>query len=161
MDDWTWGYQYMSSMFPQYAAFMDKSDISLILEHNSKDFLNCLSLATRENLFRIFTFNYDFSSAMGGYLRLDHEQPNLNNLNNNVKSELDATSFRISAVNIQYLQKIIAYCNDKHLQVFLVRSPQHKQIRIFEKRSRSFQNKTTLFSKYRIFRLQQVPFSRP
>jgi hypothetical protein len=159
MDDWTWGYQYMSSMFPQYAAFMDKSDISLILEHNSKDFLNCLSLATRENLFRIFTFNYDFSSAMGGYLRLDHEQPNLNNLNNNVKSELDATSFRISAVNIQYLQKIIAYCNDKHLQVFLVRSPQHNKYEYLKNEADLFKIKQHYFPNTEFLDFNKFPLA--
>jgi hypothetical protein len=125
MNDWTWGYQYMSNMFPQYVSFMDKSDIDLLIENNPKDFMSCMSISTRKNLIRLFTWNYNFSDRMGGYLRLnklsketsDAAKAPVNNISN---------SANISSVNVEYLQKIIVYCHAQHKKVFLVRSPLHK-----------------------------------
>lgn len=128
MDDWTWGYKYMSNMFPQYASFMDKADIGVLIKNNPNDLMNCTSVLTRMNLLRIFTFNYNFTNTIGGYLRIKNSlassiKPALNTAANETTG---ATGLHLSEVNIQYLQKIIEYCHNMHKKVYLVRSPQHK-----------------------------------
>jgi hypothetical protein len=127
MNDWTWGYKYMSNMFPQYVSFMDKSDINLLIENNPKDFMNCMSISTRKNLIRLFTWNYNFSDGMGGYLRIDKLRNATNDAVNGTINNNISNSTNISIVNIDYLQKIIAYCHAQHKKVFLVRSPLHKK----------------------------------
>jgi len=120
MNDWTWGYEYMSNMFPQYVSFMDKSDIDLLIDNNPKDLMNCMSISTRKNLIRLFTWNYDFSDGLGGYLRL-------NKVSKETNDAVSNKSANISSVNVEYLQKIIVYCHAQHKKVFLVRSPLHKK----------------------------------
>ena len=128
MNDWTWGYKYMSNMFPQYVSFMDKSDIDLLIENNPKDFMNCMSISTRKNLIRLFTWNYNFSDGMGGYLRIDKLRKATNDAEKGaVNNNIGNSSTNISSVNINYLQKIIAYCHTQHKKVFLIRSPLHKK----------------------------------
>lgn len=124
MNDWTWGYKYMSSMFPQYSSFMDKSDIDLLIKNNPKDFMNCMSISTRKNLVRLLTWNYNFSDAIGGYLRVESHQSNASS--GVLTSETAVNNANLSTVNIDYLEKIIAYCHACHKKVYLVRSPQHK-----------------------------------
>ncbi|MDR6945207.1 hypothetical protein [Mucilaginibacter pocheonensis] len=124
MNDWTWGYKYMSSMFPQYSSFMDKSDIDLLIKNNPKDFMNCMSISTRKNLVRLLTWNYNFSDAIGGYLRVESHQSNAGS--GVLTNETAVNNANLSTVNIDYLEKIIAYCHACHKKVYLVRSPQHK-----------------------------------
>lgn len=124
MNDWTWGYKYMSSMLPQYGSFMDKSDINLLMENNPKDFMNCMSISTRKNLVRLLTWNYNFSDIMGGYLRVENHQSGARS--GASTSDTAGNSANLSIVNIDYLEKIIVYCRACHKKVCLVRSPQHK-----------------------------------
>lgn len=122
MNDWTWGYKYMSSMFPKYASFMDREDINLLIKNNPKDFMNCMSISTRKNLVRVLTGNYNFSDEMGGYLRIGK-------LYDNGKAANDAkdkVSAKFSDVNVGYLKKIVNYSRARNKKVFLVRSPHHK-----------------------------------
>ncbi|ASU34764.1 hypothetical protein MuYL_2877 [Mucilaginibacter xinganensis] len=124
MNEWTWGYKYMSNMLPQYFPFIDKPDLMLLAKNNSKDFLNCLSIATKHDLYHVLTFNYNYTSKLGGYLHLQEVQKH------EIKpmtTSAEKASSNYSAVNIIYLQKTIAFCKQMHKRVFLVRSPQHKQ----------------------------------
>lgn len=125
MDDWTWGYTYMSNMFPQYASFMSLADLELLAKHNSKYFMNCIGIAARTNLIKTLSFNYDYTGKIGGYFKIDSSKhlPAGNPVNENAKTLPNKNS--ISTTNLQYLRKIIDYCNNMHKRVFLIRSPQH------------------------------------
>jgi len=127
MDEWTWGYKYMSNMFPQYASFMDPSDLELLFDKNPKDFVNCVSILTRQNIFRVATLNYNFSSSIGGYLKINNPKPlEIKNTPSVLNNEATSERTKLSMTNLKYLRKIIDYCHQKHKKVFLVRSPQHK-----------------------------------
>ncbi|MFC0516041.1 hypothetical protein ACFFGT_17610 [Mucilaginibacter angelicae] len=125
MDDWTWGYTYMSNMFPQYASFMGVSDFELLAKHNSKYFMNCIGLAARTNLIKALSFNYDYTGKTGGYFKIEGSKPlpSSNPANGNIKTSSNKNT--ISTTNLQYLRKIIDYCTNMHKTVFLIRSPQH------------------------------------
>ena len=127
MNDWTWGYKYMSNMFPLYAAFLDRNDIDLLIKNNPNDFMSCLSIAAKKNLFRMLTFNYSYGAEMGGYLPITRSQNKLNQDSLN-QSFIHWQHQRISLsmVNLQYLTKIIDYCHANHKTVYLIRSPQHR-----------------------------------
>lgn len=125
MDDWTWGYTYMSNMFPQYASFMGVSDFELLAKHNSKYFMNCIGIAARTNLIKTLSFNYDYTGKTGGYFKIEGSK--LLSSNKPAGENLKASSNKsaISTTNLQYLKKIIDYCNNLRKAVFLIRSPQH------------------------------------
>ncbi|SDF74564.1 hypothetical protein ACRQ5D_29155 [Mucilaginibacter sp. P25] len=125
MDDWTWGYTYMSNMFPQYASFMSPADFELLAKHNSKYFMNCVGIAARTNFIKALSFNYDYTGKTGGYFKIEGSRllPSNNPAGKNIKTASNKSV--ISTTNIQYLRKIIDYCNGMHKSVFLIRSPQH------------------------------------
>lgn len=127
MDDWTWGYTYMSNMFPQYASFMSVADLELLAKHNSKYFMNCIGIAARTNLIKTLSFNYDCTGKIGGYFKIDSSRhlPARNPVNENENAKASPNKNRISTTNLRYLRKIVDYCNNMHKRVFLIRSPQH------------------------------------
>jgi hypothetical protein len=127
MDEWTWGYKYMSNMFPQYASFMDPADLELLFNKNPKDFINCVSILARQNIFRAVTLNYSFSGSIGGYLKINNPKPlELNNKALSLTKDTVSKRTVLSITNLKYLRKTIDYCRQKNKNVFLVRSPQHR-----------------------------------
>jgi hypothetical protein len=156
MNEWTWGYKYMSNLFPKYTPFMDKADFDLLIKNNPGDFMNCLSISTRNNLARVLTSNYEFTGTIGGYLRLDHSQTNSTADSSNSPSN-KITGQGLSYVNIQYLQKIITYCTDHHKKVFLVRSPQHRNYEYLKNEKEFLRIKNTLFSSVEFLDFNDFP----
>lgn len=156
MNEWTWGYKYMSNMLPKYTPFMDKADIDLLIKKSPSDFMNCLSISTRNNLARVFTSNYEFAGTIGGYLRLNHSQNNSAADSANISSN-KPTGRGLSYVNIEYLQKIIAYCTDHHKKVFLVRSPQHRNYEYLKNEKEFLTIKNTLFSSVEFLDFNKFP----
>jgi hypothetical protein len=156
MNEWTWGYKYMSNMFPKYNPFMDKDDIDILIKNNPGDFMNCLSISTRNNLARVLTSNYEFTGVIGGYLRIDHSQTNstadsLNGAANKI------TMQRVSYINLKYLQKIINYCHAQHKKVFLVRSPQHRNYEYLKNEKEFLRIKNTMFSSVEFLDFNDFP----
>lgn len=145
MNDWTWGYKYMSSMFPKYVPFMDKADFGILIRNNPKDFMNCLSVSTRTNLTRVLTSDYEFTNIMGGYFRIDASKKN--STPDSVTSGRDEMIRpSVSLVNLFYLKKIIACCRGNHKQVFLVRSPQHHSYEYLKNEKDFLKIKQAMFS---------------
>lgn len=156
MDEWTWGYKYMSGMFPKYAPFMDKADIGFLVNNNPKDFMNCLSVSTRINLTRLLTSNYEFAGVMGGYLRINTSQTNLT-ADSAGTGPGEVTRERLSTANLQYLQKIITFCNKHHKKVFLVRSPQHRSYEYLANEQEFLKIKAAMFSSVEFLDFNKFP----
>lgn len=121
MNEWIWGYEKMNHYLPKYSPFMDKEDFLILFNNNSTDFMTCMSVATKKNFLRIIKSDYDYTDELGGFKWLDKNQLEID-IDKNKKIDLD-----ISFVNLNYLRKIIDYCRDNNVVVFLTRSPQHKE----------------------------------
>jgi hypothetical protein len=165
MDDWTWGYKYMSAMLPRYQPFINKDDLIVLLKNNPGDFMNCMSISTRKNISRIIFRNYNFANDMGGYLRLNKIETFTNSSNAN-KPINDIKPANLSDVNIKYLKKIIAYCQHMHKKVFLVRSPQNRNYEYLKNELQFLKVKNTLFAgipflDFNNFPLQDQDFADP
>jgi len=139
MNDWTWGLDYMSTKYPTYSAFMDKADFAILIKNNRKDLMSCVSLSTQKNLLRILTSNYNFIPKIGGYLKIEHNETLDERKNIVAKTYNVSKKSVLSATNINYLQKIVAYCQSKGTKIFLVRTPQHKNYE-FLSNERDFYN---------------------
>ena len=125
MDSWIWDDLSINSK-SLYLPFLDKDDINLLFNKNSKSFITGNSKSFRENITNSIMCNYDYTNKIGGYRRLERDitYSLIINLKRN------AIPFRnkkndISIKNIEYLDKIISYCNKKNVNIFFVRSPQH------------------------------------
>jgi len=128
MDQWIWGYEKMNAFFPWHSSFMGKEDMLYLYNKNPQDFPNVVSTSTRNNLVRIASLDFKINQRYGGYDRLIKsdvaklikERNNNNNIHDTPKVQ------GISIENLNYLEKIINYCNINNVKVFLIRSPQHK-----------------------------------
>ena len=144
MDNWIWGYDKMNFRLPTYSPFMDKDDFLLLYKNNSMELLACTSIATKKNLFKILRSDYNYVDNIGGFTWLD-----VNELqNSNYMQNIDLES--ISQANLDYLRKIIDYCRERNVEVFLTRSPTHKNFIILKNEP--------LFQKTRIEQFRDVEF---
>jgi hypothetical protein len=124
MDDWIWGYEKMSFYLQFYSPFMEFADFNLLLEHNSTDLLSSYSIATRKHLYRILSGDYDLIDEIGGYNATNRSKVAEMIANNKFNSSI-SESHSISETNLNYLRKMIKYCRENNIEVFLIRSPQH------------------------------------
>ncbi|WP_178988407.1 hypothetical protein [Winogradskyella schleiferi] len=124
MDDWTWGYEKMSYYLPYYSPYMDFEDFNLLFEHNSTDLLASYSIATRKHLYRILGGNFDLIDDIGGFLGSKHSKVDELIAKNNFNSSI-SKSHTLSETNLNYLRKMIEFCRENNVRVFLIRSPQH------------------------------------
>lgn len=124
MNSWIWGDKYISSRFPKYASFMDASSLKLLLSHNPKSVKESISPWLQFNLNKtVNSFNY--ADEMGGYLYSPLEIPDSLLKEKRTKKQFDQASYKTSSANIKYLHKIIKYCEQSKVKVFLIRSPLH------------------------------------
>ena len=122
MDEWIWGYDKMNYYLPKYSAFMDKVDYLILFNNNLTDLIACTSVSFKKNLFRVLKSDYYYTDEIGGFKWLDKNQLETNNNQNNLDQ------INISTVNLEYLRKIIEYCRNQNVTVYLARSPQHKDL---------------------------------
>jgi hypothetical protein len=129
MDAWIWDEKYMSEKLPIYIPFMNKMEISDISKKNHFIFRSNLSKSFRVNLTKTIFLRFNYTNIIGGYLKLERQMPNVDNINFNKKYKEDIENIKrnqISSFNLKYLQKIINYCRQKKINIYLVRSPHHK-----------------------------------
>jgi hypothetical protein len=125
MNKWIWGDKNMSYRFPKYAPFMKKEEQELLARNNFQNYFLSLSVLLKDNIIRIKNNDYYFSNKIGGYLWLERNKTDslIANIKNNHKPN---NSPSISNKNIEYLNKIVRLCKKEKVNIFLVRSPQHK-----------------------------------
>lgn len=124
-DAWIFSDASISNMFSKYSPFMNISDYILLLLENSKAVLNSQSIATMRNIEFLINNEAFKAQSWGGYKFLVRDKtdslisvmPRVN-----VKQKSD---FEISKINIEYLEKIIAFCKSKGVNVYFIRSPLH------------------------------------
>jgi|TARA_B110000091_G_scaffold156129_1_gene166318 hypothetical protein len=126
MDKWIWDDLSISSR-SIYFPFLEKEDINLLINKNSKSFITGASKSFRNNLMNLLLFNYDYTNKIGGYQWLKRDKTD--SLIINFKKDTIHFSRKkndLSIKNIEYLEKIINFCQGNDVNIYLVRSPQHK-----------------------------------
>ena len=125
MDNWIWDDLSISSR-SLYLPFLDKEDIDLLWNKNPKGFISASSKSFRNNTINLLLLRSDYSNKIGGYKWL-----------NRFKTDSLVTAFKkdnlvlgqktnsISNKNIEYLEKIVAFCRANKVNIFFIRSPQN------------------------------------
>ncbi|MEO7314696.1 MAG: hypothetical protein ABIW47_05900 [Ginsengibacter sp.] len=133
MDSWTWGDEHISDGFAKYFPLLDYPEFKLLWHKNSSAILayfpktfikkmwhNMLSILKNKNI--------ESDNQFGGYNFITRAKIDslLKNMENQPEIQSGNINPIISNTNIEYLSKIINYCNQKGLQVLLIRSPLYK-----------------------------------
>lgn len=128
MDDWIWGDNYLSNRYLTYAPFISNTAQLTILKNNFFGFLEFFPVSLKRNFKRVIDNEYYFSKfeKLGGYNYLvRYKTDSLINAVGN-KTYKPNLNNEISNSNIEYLEKIISFCEANNKKVILFRSPQHK-----------------------------------
>lgn len=126
MDQWTYDDEHLNNYFVKYNFNMTADDYKLIMRNNFPGFLktevksifeNAKTIARRKNMLADNNF--------GGYLHLKR-----NKLDSLIKAKYvnvlkSYQSDKKSQINIDYLKKIVAFCSEKKINLFFVRTPIH------------------------------------
>ncbi|WP_346881207.1 hypothetical protein [uncultured Algibacter sp.] len=125
MNEWIWDDLSISSR-SIYLPFLDKTDVNLLLNKNSKSFITGSSKSFRNNLINLLLFDYNYTDKMGGYHWLNRFKTD-SLITTLVKDTLvfHEKKHPLSNKNIEYLEKIVTFCKDKNVNIYFVRSPQH------------------------------------
>jgi hypothetical protein len=124
MNNWMWGDVQLQYRIKRYGVLLDKEALQLLYQKNPNGFINAFSKSLFDNLRRFFYNNKGIvlKGGMGGYTPSDKIL-----LDSVVSSKIKQKVLNeISEYNILYLQKIVKYCQGKHIEVCLLRSPMHK-----------------------------------
>ena len=160
MDDWIWGDNYMSDKFPKLAPFMDVESINLLIDKNPKGFKQNIFPMIKNN-FKMTIKGFKYTNELGGYLYLEKNLSNAlaeNKLLTRGKEYINDME-EISLKNIEYLQKIIAYCGQNGIKVYFIRSPVHEEYPGFQNEE-IFQNiRASNFPNVEFLDFTQFPIS--
>lgn len=126
MNNWIWKEKYMNYRYPQYSPFMNFTDKMVLAKNNLSGYLNSTSLSFKSNFSRVLKQNFSYSESIGGYLYLERDKTDslLNKLKINT---IDEKNIPISEINLNYLSKLVRFCEEQGKNIFLIRCPQHEK----------------------------------
>lgn len=121
-----WSDKYINWRYPIYSALMNERERLFLLSKNPKSIVETLPKTFKKQLSKIKNKKYNYGESLGGYNHLEDSKLDslLNAKANMQKSNPDY--YKASIYNLMYLHKIIAYCKERNLKVFLIRSPMYQ-----------------------------------
>lgn len=134
MNSWTWDDAHISEKFTIYLPILDYSEFRLLWQKNSSGILSFFPKAfikrMGHNLISILIKrkNIESDNQFGGYNYITRAKTDslLKAVESHQKVLREDNNQMTSNINIKYLSKIINYCNQKGVHVYLIRSPLHK-----------------------------------
>ena len=136
MDLWTWDNEHLNYNLPKYFAIIDKTEIRLLRNNNSKLFFS----VTPRNYIKEIGYSYynllfngnrviSNKRRYGGYLYLIRNKiDSLVNIDQEIITNKNSNDIPIktSNTNILYLNKILELCKQNKITAYLIRTPVHK-----------------------------------
>ncbi|WP_452231445.1 hypothetical protein [Lacinutrix sp. MEBiC02595] len=122
-DNDIWSDKHINLRYPIFSELMDWQERNLLFHKNPKAVIQVLSKTLKRQFSRIVKNNYNYLPAMGGYNHLDESKLD-SILKGNIKKN-NANYYLPSKYNLLYLDKILSLCKDKHLAVYLIKSPMY------------------------------------
>ncbi|KAA0989880.1 hypothetical protein [Dyadobacter aurulentus] len=127
MTDWIWGDKYLPFKYQLYGSFIDSAGLSLLLDKNPVGLVSGIKKNLRQNITIIATSNYSYVANRGSYRYLIKNDVNKEIKKLSTNTNTATTGMHTSEYNLNYLKKIIEFCESKKVKVYLVRSPIHKR----------------------------------
>ncbi|SDB22363.1 hypothetical protein SAMN03097699_0169 [Flavobacteriaceae bacterium MAR_2010_188] len=123
-DEWIYNGEQITYRFVKYAPYMGFKEHLAILENNPQGYINGLSLSIKDNLTSLFEKNQSFS-RMGGYHSLNNISTEIKDKDNEPITSKSIRQDDVCETNLEYLEKLLAYCKNKNVTPILIRSPLH------------------------------------
>lgn len=127
IDQQIWSNKYINFRYPNYSAHMDIEERMLLIKRNLKAVIIATPITLKKQILRMINNNYNYVETTGGY---SYETKN------NIEFKLikplifdKAKMVEINTVaiyNLYYLDKIIALCKERNVEIYLMRSPLHR-----------------------------------
>lgn len=127
MTDWIWGDKYLPFKYQLYGPFIDSDGLSLLLDKNPVGLISGIKKSLRQNITLIATSNYAYVANRGSYRYLVKNDVNAEIAKLSAKKVEVAAAMYTSEYNLNYLEKIIKFCEARKVKVYLIRSPIHKK----------------------------------
>lgn len=121
MDTWTWENKSIAYRYPKFSPFMTTIEHKRLLLNNPKGFFNSLPIFIKYQAKRLLRSNFNYSDILGGHI--SHEPMNIKPIETNLLDKDLPKENDISLMNILILQKIILLCQQKNINIYLVRCP--------------------------------------
>ena len=145
MNDWIWGDVYMSERLAIYFPFLSNEDLALLYRNNKSSFINSTSKTFRNNIFKTITSDFDYTNKIGGYTGLEGSE--IDSLLLAYKKEpLVMNALNFDNKNLKYLEKIVEFLTSKEIDIYFIRSPQHKYYIDYQNEEYFLKFKDSVFS---------------
>ncbi|MDT0646677.1 hypothetical protein RM545_08240 [Zunongwangia sp. F260] len=127
MDEWIWGSDFLLMGYLDLSSTVSAEDKWWLFKKNPSGFLAASSLAGKVRLKRIRSAYYDFDYAGGfRYLKRDKTDSLLKAIVRNAPDTIFAgTAEKFSTQNLRFLKKLVEFCEDNEIKIYLIRSPLH------------------------------------
>lgn len=125
MDDWTWDDRHLQNKYKTYAPFIDLEGTKLLYTKNPNGLIGNFGASVFHNLY-VIASGSNLTKKIGGYLSLVMTRPDTIPVKEQ-KGKEQYSFKKTSAVNLHYLKAIINKCKAENINVYLVRSPLHKE----------------------------------
>ena len=128
MDNWIWDDIHLQYRIKDCGVLLDNEAIQLLYKKNPTGFINAFSKSLFDNLRRLFISKKGMieKGGMGKFIPCDAVYVKKTSPDRPKSRKKTQVDFEISQYNILYLQKIVKYCQNKDIEVCLIRSPMHK-----------------------------------
>jgi hypothetical protein len=132
-----WDEKFMSAKYPSYAPFIDVDGHYLLQEKNPSGLVKAMGLSVLKGISSIISLEFDYAKKIGHYQRLERDKIEVilaQEGNGRVLSAEDSQeedglvytpSDTLPEVDLRYLEKLLAFCKERNIAVYFVRSPLH------------------------------------
>lgn len=118
-----WSNKYINWRYPIYAPLMKPNEHLFLASKNPKAFAQAIPKTFDKEFHRILNSHYNFLPATSGYLYLEESKVDSLLRAKVYNEEVEADFYTTSYYNLKYLDKLIALCKEKELNICFVRSP--------------------------------------
>lgn len=129
MDKWIWGEKSISHFYPKYGAFISLQDQVLLVRKKFGSVLNSFSVLQKRNFLRNVNNDHNYIDHIGGYVYYEKNAVEEAKLNQE-RTKKNAPLSSEHSTNIKYLEKIIKLCRQNNKEIVLIRTPQHKYLKM-------------------------------
>lgn len=158
MNNWIWQERYMNYNYPKYSPFMGFKDKMVLAKNNLSGYSNSSSLSLKHNVGRVVKQNFSYSKAIGGYLYLEKDKTDslLNNMKTNSMYE---NNIPVSEMNLNYLSKLVRFCEEQGKKAILIRSPLHEKYSGYSTESTYQEIRKSYFNSIEYFDFSKFPLN--
>jgi hypothetical protein len=125
MDAWIWDDKYLYNSYPKYHFMMEREDIMLLAKHNFGEWLMAEAKTFKDFAWFIAKNrkNYLSGGNWGGYLYLERGKVDSLLKTDYLEKERRDIRLKLSEANLEYLSKIVQFCNEKNIKLAFLRMP--------------------------------------